>query len=159
MTDAAVKNLEKSLLLEAVRLTYGSTEIFNELDVVKVSASDHSNFEHAYSLKELNIHQLTIEGTIKWNYSYKYRFGARLVESASEDDKTNQIVIMATFDASYYTQNELTKDELTSFGKSEVKRHVWPYWREYLQSTIARLGLPFDFPLLEYYPGDESDRV
>lgn len=31
---------------------------------------------------------------------------------------------------------------LQEFARYDVGYHVWPYWREYVQSTCARLGLP-----------------
>jgi hypothetical protein len=31
---------------------------------------------------------------------------------------------------------------LEEFGRYNVGYHVWPYWREYLQGTCARMGIP-----------------
>ena len=36
----------------------------------------------------------------------------------------------------------LTEDAITEFGRINVPHQVWPYWREYCQSTCSRMSLP-----------------
>jgi hypothetical protein len=36
----------------------------------------------------------------------------------------------------------ITKENLDAFGRMNGIYNVWPYWREYVQSTTVRLGLP-----------------
>ena len=50
--------------------------------------------------------------------------------------------IMADFRATYVASEELDKDCLEEFGNANALYHVWPYWRELIQSTCARFGLP-----------------
>jgi hypothetical protein len=37
---------------------------------------------------------------------------------------------------------EIDEKALTEFATHNVSYHAWPYWREWLQSTCARAGLP-----------------
>jgi len=53
---------------------------------------------------------------------------------------------------------EITDAEADAFGKMNGIHNAWPYWREYVQSTTARLGFPpLTLPLmtgallLQYY--------
>lgn len=49
--------------------------------------------------------------------------------------------ISATF-AATYAKNACSDDALKVFGQYNVPYHVWPYWRELLQSTLPRMKLP-----------------
>jgi len=48
----------------------------------------------------------------------------------------------ATFIADYGVNEALEQDEIDSFAEQHVGFHVWPYWREFVQSSCARLALP-----------------
>ena len=36
----------------------------------------------------------------------------------------------------------ITDEQLDAFGKMNGIYNAWPYWREYIQSTTVRMGLP-----------------
>lgn len=85
-------------------------------------------------------------------YTFRYSVGVRLVadkqENISDDEgEANQgdssaVEIRATFDAEYFSQIELEEAVLKEFAKSNVGYHVWPYWRELVQSTAGRMCIP-----------------
>lgn len=62
------------------------------------------------------------------------------------DDPASGVVveISATFVAEYLVKlGACISDEAkAAFSKQNVGYHVWPYWREYVQSSCGRLGLP-----------------
>lgn len=37
---------------------------------------------------------------------------------------------------------EVSKEELSEFGNVNAVFNAWPYWREFVQSSIGRMGLP-----------------
>lgn len=46
---------------------------------------------------------------------------------------------------------EVSDEVATAFGKMTGVYNAWPYWREYVQSTIGRLGLPpLTLPLITH---------
>ena len=52
-----------------------------------------------------------------------------------------------TYQVSDITQ--FNDEQLNAFGCVNGLYHAWPYWREYVQSSIARMGLPaFIVPVL-----------
>ncbi|HDM8216520.1 TPA: hypothetical protein P0E31_001213 [Vibrio campbellii] len=66
-----------------------------------------------------------------------------------ESDITPYIEMKATFVVDYKSQDNLTQEELKAFSKQHVAFHAWPYWREFIQSTCARLGIsPIALPAL-----------
>lgn len=60
------------------------------------------------------------------------------------------VSITATFELHYRLPVELkpTSSELDEFGNANAVFNAWPYWREYLQSSLVRMGLPpFTLPV------------
>ena len=50
--------------------------------------------------------------------------------------------VVAVFKAEYEFDGFISPDELATFGEGQVHYDVYPYWREYCQSTCARMMLP-----------------
>ncbi|ADE13262.1 hypothetical protein Nhal_0041 [Nitrosococcus halophilus Nc 4] len=83
-------------------------------------------------------------------YKYIFSVGVRLVDSGLEEgDKGFVLVsIEAEFETNYLSDKLLEEECIEAFGKLNVGYHVWPYWREYVQSTCARMGInPIVVPL------------
>ncbi|MCC5830871.1 MAG: hypothetical protein JJU36_15600 [Phycisphaeraceae bacterium] len=55
-----------------------------------------------------------------------------------------RLLIGATFQLVYQLPeiDKYGKDQLQAFAEVNAVYNVWPYWREYVQSTLARMGLP-----------------
>ena len=81
--------------------------------------------------------------------------GVRLVDSRKLNAQDNRLEdeadavyaeITATFGVQYRFEEELGENELgdafKEFSRFNVGYHAWPYWREYVQSTSARIGIP-----------------
>lgn len=98
-----------------------------------------------------------IESENKTSFSYNYIMSAGIrihekkeedkEDSAKDDNKEDKdiaktlVEIQATFEAVYISDIELEKDCVEVFGNRNVKFNVWPYWREYVQSTCVRMGI------------------
>jgi hypothetical protein len=61
-------------------------------------------------------------------------------EGESSDDKV-VATIAATFLVRYLTDAAPSQELLQAFNDHAV-HHVWPYWREYVESTSTRLRVP-----------------
>ncbi len=59
-------------------------------------------------------------------------------------DKLMAVEIVAIFVSEYLVtcDEELPQDAILEFGRINVPHQIWPYWREYCQSTCARMSLP-----------------
>lgn len=71
------------------------------------------------------------------------------------------VEIDATFVAEYAIRNgaDLSIEAQAEFAKNNVAFQVWPYWREFLQSTCARISIqPFTLPMF-VMPTTESQQA
>jgi len=69
--------------------------------------------------------------------------GARWVEEKVEnEDPIVMVFIEAEFVAEYLMPEPLEKTSVDEFSLINVSYHVWPYWRELLNSYCTRMHLP-----------------
>jgi len=71
--------------------------------------------------------------------------GFRLIARAKQKNKPKPLVdISATYLAEYQLAQGFTPSEAEcrAFLSSNVILNCWPYWREYVQTTVARMNLP-----------------
>jgi hypothetical protein len=70
----------------------------------------------------------------------RFQFFARQTKSS----RTPFVSISATFLGEYRTAKGFrpTTKELDAFLKANATFNCWPYWREYVQSSVARMDLP-----------------
>ncbi len=74
--------------------------------------------------------------------SAEVRFVLRGVQ---EQDVTKKVIgLSAILELSYRLTKEveLTPKQLSTFGKLNALYNAWPYWRELVQTTVARMALP-----------------
>lgn len=66
------------------------------------------------------------------------------LENDEQLDKLMAVEIVAIFVSEYLIKcdEELPQDAILEFGRINVPHQIWPYWREYCQSTCARMSLP-----------------
>jgi preprotein translocase subunit SecB len=67
------------------------------------------------------------------------------MRGVQEQDVAKKVVeLSAVFGLSYRLSQEiqLTPEQLSAFSKVNAIYNAWPYWRELVQTTIARMGLP-----------------
>jgi hypothetical protein len=99
------------------------------------------------SISEDQVHETR---TVVFNFTA----GTRLVDknaaqeggSAELEDSTVFIEITAEFCAHYNIPADLNIEDheaaFEEFGRRNVGYHVWPFWREYVQSVCSRMGIP-----------------
>lgn len=133
--------------------------------------SMHPNFHPQHSNSELQVQYKSKplseckmqkrEGDETNVVSFLFEVGVRLVDE-TVDDKDNDAVqaeIIAVFVSEYQLKDscDLGKDAMAEFLNCNVRFHVWPFWREYLQSTCTRMGLPV-IPLPHYFRPQETQK-
>lgn len=151
MMNESLKNAQKHLRIQTVNLkesrifTRDSIEISN-LDRDKCNAQ---SFRFADKVKETSL--VDADKKEIWNYRFNYSVGTRLILSdedivSKEEGYEPVIEITATFEAKYLSLKQLKDEEFKAFATDNVGYHVWPYWREYIQSSCSRTGF---IPALE----------
>ena len=65
------------------------------------------------------------------------------VRSASDEEKL-QAEILGTFELSYKVPDDesFSSEELDAFGQGNAVFNAWPYWRELVQASLARMSMP-----------------
>lgn len=71
-------------------------------------------------------------------------FNKEVDEKDTSDDEKDVIVRVSVQFVSLYEWRGAAVDEqaIAAFVERNSGSHVWPYWRELLQNTLVRLGLP-----------------
>lgn len=80
-----------------------------------------------------------------------------LEENPDIADEALYLETTATFSAHYRLKDGADESSLVDafgeFGRHNVGYHVWPYWREYVQATCARIGIPpIPIPMYQISP-------
>ncbi len=142
-----MEHLERAkshLNIQCVNLKECKTYVADHLDVATLDRSETKaqNFRQIVKVEESQ----TLEGDDSREYRFIYAAGARIIQAqdepkSQEEDFVPLIEIMGVFTAVYYSKQEVTEDELAAFSEENVGYHVWPYWRELVQSMCARIDL------------------
>lgn len=168
MISRELRSATKKLSIDAVVLRSSNISIdeqYNVLNINKISKKAQSRrgverIEILEAVKEENLQ------TIKYFYSFHYSIASRLVrvleenEEESDDDQRVMLSIESIFEAFYTSDIQLSKEELEAFAGRNVGFNVWPYWREYLQSTCTRMGVnPIAVPFYKYEGSDIPQEI
>lgn len=77
-----------------------------------------------------------------------FGFIARQTDPPAEK---NAVEVRATYDVTYEVpdQSDLTQEHFDAFANVNGVFNAWPYFREFLQSSLGRMSLPpFTLPVL-----------
>ncbi|SHO56821.1 hypothetical protein [Vibrio quintilis] len=84
------------------------------------------------------------------NSPYIYRFYMTLgIRSLSDEDAGHpdqnavspMLIIQADYVIQYLSERKLSEKDCLDFAEYEVYLHLWPYFREVVQSSCSRLGI------------------
>ena len=96
------------------------------------------------SMGKANINvQKTTSFAIPDDDKTRFRFHEELiVEMALEDSGATLAKLSCTLLLEYSTSVEIDKEMLEMFADKNLSLHSWPYLREFVQSTTARMNIP-----------------
>jgi hypothetical protein len=152
MNMAALQKAIENLSIQIIYLHSSETRILNDFDPLipgqELIAQFHTHLKSCH-IKELSDEQGEKHKIMAYKTEARMRYlKGPISEETKEDEeelhKLTAAEIIATF-ASEYSINcteELPSESVLEFGRLNVKHQVWPYWREYCQSTCARMALP-----------------
>lgn len=144
MTPELKKCIE-NLIIQSVTLKNLFIQLHDDVDAEKFTDEYLENTQELHYLRQ--IRQSAEEENGVWLYRLNTVIAIRCIseEDAKKTNDDEEIVplleIRAEFVAQYESNCLLTDSEIGQFGQSHVYYHVWPYWREVLQSSCARLGI------------------
>lgn len=137
-----LKKCVDNLLIQSVVLKKLLVELNDNIDAEDFNDSLLSHPQELRFVKQ--IRQFKSDEGELWNYKINTVIGIRFITNENIDNDTTIdpiLEIKSEFIAQYESACELTQDEINQFSEKHVYFHVWPYWREVIQSSCARLGI------------------
>ena len=148
MVTAKNKSIKKKADISKDRMAL-ALEVSKTVEIVSVRLIS-SNFSSSPSVLD-GLSQVDIDVNIR---CHKKEDGTILVfpifkleskrKKKGKSKESIEIIIEAEFMLTYKVKDlkELSDEGILAFAKTNGIFNAWPYWREYVQSTIARLGIP-----------------
>ncbi|OCH42323.1 hypothetical protein [Aliivibrio fischeri] len=140
-----LKKCAENLMIQSVTLKNLLVQLHEDMDAEQFSDEILDNTQELRYLRQIRQSEKEENGV--WSYRLNTVVAIRCIseEDAAKDDNENisepLLEIKAEFIAQYESNCSLSEEEINQFGQKHVYYHVWPYWREILQSSCARLGI------------------
>jgi len=140
-----LEGAQSSLCIQDVVLKESNVLVRDGVDLRTLDRATitSQNFRMTAKINEL----VSVNGNEEESFEYRflYSVGVRIIFASEEEEGFNEgfkpiVGIIALFESRYSAVRKLTAEELDAFSVNNVGYHVWPYWREYVQSTCARTG-------------------
>lgn len=158
-----LKNAQNSLCIQSVNLKESKVFVRDEVDLPVLDRNETvaQSFRAVARVKEISL--TNSDGENIWDYRFIYSVGVRLIyldeeEKSIKSDYNPILEMVGVFEAKYLSEKQLAKEEQKAFSVDNVGYHVWPYWREYVQSSCARTGFSPAIEVPVYIiPGKEKN--
>ncbi len=144
--NTPLEKAHKNLKIKAVTMRACFAELKDNMETFEMAKIEKETqlFNGVEKAKEMSYKS---EGKEWWEYSFYYIVGVRQIEETDSEDSDNEksnvlVEIRASFSALYVSKEKLDQETINAFSEDNVGYHVWPYWREFVQSTAARLNIP-----------------
>jgi hypothetical protein len=143
INDASKKLSPKSIFVCSSNIIvdegYDNSDFEQVREIQSLKGTSHLNVE------ELESNTDESESKTSYIYNYFYNVGIRCTDESKDSEEHEEIKvhfeIKAKFKVTYISEVELDEECASEFAKYNVGHTVWPYWREYVQSSCNRLGI------------------
>lgn len=141
--SSALDQAKKTLSIRSVFLRESNVVLDNELDPAELGlrTTETQSFKLIAKVNEISVES---DGSQWFEYIFFYAVGVRLVDKSDSGDgePKSLLQITATFNPRYKSVEKLDSTQIEAFSERNVGYHVWPYWREFVQSSCSRLNVP-----------------
>ncbi|MEC6831249.1 hypothetical protein VXS06_05645 [Photobacterium toruni] len=140
-----LKKCTDNLVIQSVTLKNLLVQLHDDMDSEQFNDQFLENTQELRFLRQ--VRQSEMEDDDIWYYRLNTVLAIRCISDVdvskeSDNDTIEPILeIKAEFVAQYESSCALSEEEINQFGQKHVYYHVWPYWREVIQSSCARLGI------------------
>ncbi len=138
------------------RLRSGQVKLMDDVRPTILESFDFrmEGFRRVQGLNKSKVE--STDGQKLFYYVYFYQLGIRAAPIDEEFEKEfpdveSMLDIEADFDCEYVSEIEMPDEAIEAFGMQNVGFNVWPFWREYIQSTLNRVGVPHGLITLPFY--------
>jgi hypothetical protein len=127
------------LSIEDVYLRNFSTRCADDFEP-KYADIESLTFQTRHFVKQSNVAELDGEGCLLRVF---VDMGVRWIDESPEGETPEvKAYIEAEFVAEYTMSQKIEQAGIDAFSLQNASYHVWPYWRELLNSQCARMHLP-----------------
>ncbi len=149
MNKDAIQEATKKLAIKMIYLGGSETKLHNGFDPLVPGQELVGQFR--IGTESVDIKEVVNDGTSQSFIRYHVTAGMRYLKGPmpenSENEQADELVvseITALFVAEYavVSDEELSEESMNEFGRFNAPFNVWPYWREFCQSTCSRMSLP-----------------
>ena len=128
---ADISRIVSVVQIESVRLCEGICRSFVKPD--EVAEAIDARLSHAHSI---------VEAEDKEKLLVRVTFRCQVQKE--DNEKAEQAEIFGVFELSYRIpgKESFSSDELEEFAQVNAVFNAWPYWREYVQASLVRMGMP-----------------
>ncbi len=147
--STVLQEAQKLLKIKTIYLKNSFIELSEDIDMNNLGDTSIAvqSFKGVPKIREASFED---DEQTWWEYEFHFAAGIRLVDDEIEqnEDVTPLVEIKGTFCAKYESPEKLTQEQIEAFSEKNVGFNVWPYWREYVQSSCMRLNIePIEVPL------------
>jgi hypothetical protein len=149
----AAASVHRNASLKELRLRSSTLDCCTDLDQITGSLLDTDiSFSPSAARVEQAILRLSIDFTF------------RIVKRALDDDspEENFLTVACKFEADYGLRegHSPSEAEISSFHRGNAVFNCWPYFREYIHSSVVRMGFPPPpVPFLRLQPKPDAVQV
>jgi hypothetical protein len=143
-----LKRIVSVIQIESVRLCEGHCR----------SGVQPSELAEAVTVKTSRKTTVVKEPTEDRHLRMEIAFTMEIRQTGEEEQL--QAEIEGTFELSYSVpeNKSFTTEELEAFGEGNAVFNAWPYWRELVQASLARMSLPpVTLPVFRLMPADAAE--
>lgn len=132
----------KVVSLRSVRFNSFSARAFEHLEGLPDDVAFHPNV--GFTKPKVVTEGQALSAKTTFVFGMKGKLPTGDVQTYCSVRATTEVIYV-----SHHPSWDFTQDDLQDFAEAYCAFHAWGYWREFLQSTLARLDLPsFTLPLL-----------
>lgn len=155
--DSPLQKAQKGLRITDVYMRTSTVVVSQEyehrsIDVDALQSQFHHLVEKSEILEEEDgnnkqrLFRVFVDLGYRWGFSSNEPTDAatsdELASGSIESDFEELGRIQAKFVAEYEIIEDLARECLDEFALKNASYHVWPYWREYVTSSCARINVP-----------------
>lgn len=153
-----IQTAQKALKLESILMKDFKLESNIELHEESVEESVYL----VKTMKKLvSFEEYELEDDTK-QVKYLFKFGVILLPKGFKGDEITDpdviSLVEAVYSSSYTYDKDVSEESLKEFGKYNVPYQLWTYWREFVQSSLSRVGITsFTMPMMLHHSSKEED--
>ncbi|USE34102.1 hypothetical protein [Endozoicomonas sp. SCSIO W0465] len=141
MNQKLLNEAGSQLQFVAVFLRKG--HVFFHEDIESPEFSDKFKVQSFKGVRSYTVKELEAESSNHFLYDFEYSVGLRAADLGVDEDQDDflKAEIIATYSVRYKSDDEVRRECIEEFLKNNVGYHVWPFWREHVQSSCMKAGV------------------